>query len=212
MRNYVLTGLFLLFAGIADSQVPWVLKKGGENIKVYTASTDHSKFKMVKVECMLNASETQLAALLLDVSSQTEWVFSTIASSVVKTISPSEIYYYAEAKTPWPLSNRDMVIDLSVRQDPITKIMAVQVNNIDNVLPHKNGKVRVPFSQASWIVEPVKENKIKITYTIRIDPGGGIPAWMVNMFIANAPYESFKKLETLIQTDKYKNAALSFIK
>jgi hypothetical protein len=35
---------------------------------------------------------------------------------------------------------------------------------------------------------------ISIVYTFEVDPGGSLPAWLVNSFADKAPYESFKKL------------------
>jgi hypothetical protein len=105
-----------------------------------------------------------------------------------------------------------MVIDLVVSQDPVTKIMTIHADNIDKILPEKAGKVRVTLTHAVWTVIPLPENKIKIIYSIRINPGGGIPAWMVNMFIAKAPYESFRKLTAMIPKQPYREVKLAFQK
>jgi hypothetical protein len=40
---------------------------------------------------------------------------------------------------------------------------------------------------------------INIVYTFDADPGGSLPAWLVNMFADKGPYESFKKLSVLLK-------------
>lgn len=202
----------LFFFSPLFSQSGWSLKKDKEGIKVYTENVGDSRFKMVKVECTMDASLSQLASLLLHAENLPQWVLSTKKAYVVKRISASEVYYYCEMNTPWPISRRDMVIELSVSQDSVTKIMTVHADNIDKIIPDKPGIIRVPISHATWIVTPLRANKIKITYTIRIDPGGGVPAWMVNMFIVKIPYESFRKLKTFIKETSSKEIVLNFLK
>jgi len=213
MKNFLLLlGLFTFLSGSLCSQTQWSLKKDKDGIKIYTGSLENSKFKTVKVECIVKSSLTQLATLLLNAESQPKWVFSTKSAYITRKISPSEIYYYAELNTPWPISIRDMVIDLAITQDPVTKIMTVHADNIDKIIPVKVGKIRVPITEATWTVIPLQENKIKIIYSIRIDPGGEVPAWMVNLFIIKIPYETFKNLTSLLQRSSSKEPKLTFLK
>ena len=213
MKNFLLLlGLFTFLSGSLCSQTQWSLKKDKDGIKIYTGSLENSKFKTVKVECIVKSSLTQLATLLLNAESQPKWVFSTKSAYITRKISPSEIYYYAELNTPWPISTRDMVIDLAITQDPVTKIMTVHADNIDKIIPVKVGKIRVPITEATWTVIPLQENKIKIIYSIRIDPGGEVPAWMVNLFIIKIPYETFKNLTSLLQRSSSKEPKLTFLK
>ncbi len=213
MKNFLLLlGLFTFLSGSLCSQTQWSLKKDKDGIQIYTGSLENSKFKIVKVECIVKSSLTQLATLLLNAESQPKWVFSTKSAYITRRVSPSEIYYYAELNTPWPISTRDMVIDLAITQDPVTKIMTVHADNIDKIVPVKAGKIRVPITEATWTVIPLQENKIKISYLIRIDPGGEVPAWMVNLFIVKIPYETFKNLTSLLQRSSSKEPKLTFLK
>jgi hypothetical protein len=36
-------------------------------------------------------------------------------------------------------------------------------------------------------------------YTFETDPGGNVPAWLVNSFADKGPFESFKKLGELLK-------------
>jgi START domain len=195
-----------------DAQTEWNLKKEKDGIAVYTAKLEDSKFKSIRVVCEFQASLSQLVAILMQPNLQPEWVLATKQASLVKQISSARLYYYAEASLPWPMSNRDMVIDLSMSQNPITKLLTIHANTIDNILPLKEGKQRVPISQATWLVKPLPDNKISIDYQIKIDPGGGIPPWMVNLFITKAPLESFKNLSKLFSDKRFKGQHFDFLK
>ena len=215
-KSYSIASIGLIFAclfsQIVGAQTEWNLKKEKDGIAVYTAKVDDSKFKSIRVLCEFQASLSQLVAILMQPNLQPEWVVATKQASLVKQLSSARIYYYAEAALPWPMSNRDMVIDLSMSQNPITKLLTIRANTIDNILPTKDGKQRVPMSQAIWLVQPMPDNKISIDYQIKIDPGGGIPPWMVNLFIAKAPYESFKNLSKLFSDKRFKGQHFDFLK
>lgn len=204
--------LCCVFCHSAKAQAQWNLKKQKDGIAVYTAKLEDSKFKSIRVVCEFQGSLSQLVSILMQPNLQPEWVIATKQANLLKQLSSSRIYYYAEAVLPWPMSNRDMVIDLSMSQHPISKLLTIHANTIDHILPVKDGKQRVPISQATWLVQPLPDNKISIDYQIKIDPGGGIPPWMVNLFIAKAPFESFKNLSKLLSDKRFKGQHFDFLK
>jgi hypothetical protein len=216
MREFVGKLIWLIF-GIfcisnCFSQTEWNLKKDKDGIKVYTAKLSDSKFNAIRVSCKLHGSLSSLAAILLQPELQPEWVIATKTSRLVKRLANNHIYYYNIASLPWPLENRDMVIDLSIRQDSVTKKMTIYASAIDKIMPPVDGLERIPFSQAIWEVKPISLNQIEIEYTLKINPGGGIPPWVVNMFIAKAPYESFHNLSRIIQEKRFQGQQFDFIK
>jgi hypothetical protein len=208
------TGFLLGILCISNcfSQTEWSLKKDKDGIKVYTGKLADSKFNAIRVSCKLNGSLSSLAAILLQPEIQPEWVIATKTSKLVKRLANNHLYYYNIASLPWPLENRDMIIDLLIHQDSITKKMMIYANSIDKILPPVSGLERIPFSQATWEVTPLASNEIQIEYTLKINPGGGIPAWVVNMFIAKAPYESFHNLSKIIQEKRFQVQRFDFIK
>src|ERR1700748_3486486 len=77
-------------------QENWELKTEKAGIAIYTRNFPDSKFKGVKVECELDATLSQLVAVVLDVNTGTDWVYSIKSSILLKQVSPSELYYYSE--------------------------------------------------------------------------------------------------------------------
>lgn len=204
--------LGVLCIGNCFSQTEWSLKKDKNDIKVYTGKLADSKFNAIRVTCKLNGSLSSLAAILLQPELQPEWVIATKTSKLVKRLANNHLYYYNIASLPWPLENRDMVIDLLIHQDSLTNKMMIYANAIDKIMPPIDGLERIPFSQATWEVSPIALNVIQVEYTLKINPGGGIPPWVVNMFIAKAPYESFHNLSKIIQEKRFQVQQFDFIK
>src|SRR5882672_9242222 len=77
-------------------QENWKLKAEKEGITIFTRTLPDSRFKAVKVECTLAATLSQLVAVILDVNTGDQWVYSTKSSVLLKQVSPSELYYYSE--------------------------------------------------------------------------------------------------------------------
>jgi hypothetical protein len=189
----------------------WKLRSDKEGIYIYLGSVPNSKFKAVKVEVELPASLSQVTAAIMDVKAGVEWVYSTKSCVLLKQVSPSELYYYSEVSIPWPASNRDFIAHLIAVQDPKTKVVTVLGPTVPDYVPVKKDIVRIVDSEGKWLVYPLGANKVKVVYTLRVDPGGNIPAWLVNMFAAKGPYESFSKLKKHLQKPEYVNAHLPYI-
>jgi hypothetical protein len=190
--------LFSLVTSALFAQYEWVLKKDEDSIKVYTSHTDASRFKSIKATFTVNATLSQLAAMVWNVNVYDQWQYNTIHPKILKEINSKEMIYYAEIVAPWPVSNRDMVVRLSIEQNVKTKVVTIHSKSESSFVPEEEGIVRVPSSTAQWIITPIHKKKLGVEYTIQIDPGGSVPAWMVNMVCAEAPHESFMNLREKI--------------
>ncbi len=199
MVKKLLLLIILVCGSIAGfSQGAWQLIKDQDGIKVYTRRQENEKFKEVRADFELNASEDQLIALLQNISHQKDWSYGTKKTSLIKRKSKDTLIYYSEVSLPWPLSNRDLVIELSFKKDTLGKTVRIQAKSIPGILPPKPGLVRVPFSLAIWDVDAVPNKPLKIQYIFRTDPGGALPAWLVNFAASVGPYNSFHKLKEII--------------
>ncbi len=198
------------WAGV-QAQRDCVLKKDQDSIKVYSCASDH-KFKAIRATFTVSASLTELSAFLLDTDKYTEWQYNTVKSKVLKKVDPTEVVYYSVVAAPWPVIDRDMVADLRISQDPVTRVVTLVSKGIPDYVPGHDSLVRVPMSNSHWTLTPISASTTKVDYFIQIDPGGSVPAWMVNMVSTQAPYESFRKLKEKIKTRFTEKPILSFIK
>jgi len=212
-RSPVLTALalFLFSCYPVWSQHDCVLRKDRDSIKVYTCPSEHLKFKSIKASFTVHARLSQLVALVLDVNNYCDWQYQTIRSRLLKKINEREVIYYTEIAAPWPISNRDMIVDLQLSQDTKTKILTIIVKSVPRWAPEKDHLIRVQMSEGVWNVVPLSSSLLKVEYSILIDPGGSVPAWMVNMVSAQAPYDSFRTLKSIIHRKKFVNARVPFI-
>lgn len=199
----------LFFSGFGQEN--WELKTTKKDISIYTRIFPDSRFKAVKVECELEATLSQLVAVILDVNKGAQWLYSTKSSVLLKQVSPSELIYYSEVNVPWPFTNRDFIAQLNVVQDIHTRVVTIFGPTVPDYIPVKKDIVRVARAEGKWIITPVAKNHLKVEYTLRMDPGGNIPAWLINLFATKGPTESFINLKQQIKKAAYVNAHFPFI-
>ncbi|HEY2580670.1 MAG TPA: START domain-containing protein [Mucilaginibacter sp.] len=211
----ILVIALLLISGItsASAQRDWELSTEKDGVRIYTSMVPDSKIKAIKVEGEFNATPSQLVALIMDVNSSAEWVYHVKSSVLVKRVSPSELYYYSEVTLPWPLTNRDFVAHLIVSRNPVTKVVTIDGPAVAGFVPVKEGVIRVIDSKGKWIITPIGPNRIKVEYTIHVDPGGTLPSWLVNTFATEGPLKIFRGIKEQLQkrANRDRDADFAFV-
>lgn len=195
-----ITSLFLgLSHQLCFGQRDCVLRKDQDDIKVFICKTKNSKLKSIHATFSVNVSSIELTNLVRDVAGYNNWQYNTMNAHALEVVSYNELIYYAEIVAPWPISNRDLVVHLKIKKDSLTNDIIISANSIPEYLPNKKGIVRVPMSTSQWIIRPITESSASVDYTMLINPGGSVPAWMVNMVAEEAPYKSFRDLKEIIE-------------
>ena len=191
--------ILLTFTLTATAQYKRKLSKDKDGIRVYESDTKNSDFKSIKVECTLPGDYDKFMFVLNDVPHYKDWVYRTKNSYIIRRISPDEFYYYTETSLPWPLSNRDAVFHSKTDRDSSGRYLNIKTTTEPSLIAEKSGKVRVPYSSISWYLTRPSAKMIHVIYVLEINPGGYLPAWLVNMFADKGPYESFRRLSEVLK-------------
>jgi hypothetical protein len=204
MNKYILSVFLLLFLSHhIYSQEGWKLVKDKESIKVYTRKTEESKFVEFRGITQMEGKISSFVAIMRDADNMTNWVYSIVEGKLLDEPTDTSIIYYAESKLPWPFDNRDAVYHDVFKWDPNKRILIVAIDCKPGYVPEKKGKVRIPYATGYWKVEEISKGNLKITFQMNVDPGGSIPAWLVNAFVVDSPYETLQELKNVIREEKY---------
>ncbi len=209
---FVTLGLITFLSANTFSQNDWILKTDKEGIKVYTKNLENSSLKVSKTVCVIDAPLNKITAVLLDVNRAADWVYATKKSTLLKQLNPLELYYYSEVSVPWPASNRDYVVYMKVSQDEKTKAVSVVGENKPTYLPAVKNIVRIQQSYTKWSMTPLQNGQVQIEYYLQVDPGGIVPAWLINMFSTKGPFETFKNLRLQVKKDIYNKISVPSIR
>ncbi len=187
------------------------MKKETEGIKIYVRPSQHSNLKELKTVTRYKTSLSNLVALIADKESYPKWVYGCSKSYILKRVKENETYHYQQTDTPWPLSNRDMVVHNIVLQDSVSKVVTIKSKGYPEYIPHNASVVRVPEFSAYWKFTPLPNDEVEVEYFMSLDPGGEIPDWVVNIAVSEGPVKTLKNMEALLRRyNLHKN--LSYIK
>jgi START domain len=194
MVRLFLLALCSLFVLSSSAQYKWKLEKDKDGIKVYLSDVAGSPFKAIKVECTLKGTYAKLISILTNVSNFEDWIYRNKTSKIIRQNSPLDFIYYSETSMPWPLSNRDAVIHMRIRNDSLPRVLTITGSAEPSLVPNIPSKVRVSHYKANWRVTMPTAQTVQITYLLELDPGGSIPAWIANSFADKGPYETFSNI------------------
>lgn len=172
---------------------PCDLKRDSEGIRVYTCKSELEKFKSLRAEFELtNINKNELRVFLWNVRNYTTWQYNVVQAYAMDSVGENNLSYRALIDAPWPVENRETIVRMKVAETDTA--MHITINEIAHEAPVPDNFVRVPFFRAQWVIVP-KGNVLHVTYSLRIDPGGYVPAWLVNIAMADGPFQSFKNLK-----------------
>jgi hypothetical protein len=193
----ILCILIILLHAIYPSygQYKWVLKKDKDGIRVSSRQTNRSKFNDIKVEMNLPGNIFQLADILLDVDKYSQWSYSISKSELVNKISRFKLVYHLEVTAPWPVTDRDLYATFDLHIDSISKNIQITAAGDSGYRPVNRNFIRIPHSKGEWDIRAVSDKMMHIVYILEIDPGGAVPAWIMNMFGTKAPFITFQNLK-----------------
>ena len=195
----------------AEKTSAWHLEKDKDQIQVYTRDVAGKPLKELRVVSHFNVNAHTFLAFISDISAQPHYLYNCLASKLLKSNSEREHIYYQQTGLPWPCSNRDGIYRQIVQPDLKNNVIYIKIESLCKYLPEKDGFVRVPTLVASWKLNILPDNTLLAEYQISLDPGGLVPAWLVNLFIDKAPYESFVKMKKMMHDKKYQNVIYPFL-
>jgi hypothetical protein len=201
MKKLLLLAVLLLI-GLSPviAQGKWDLKKDEGGIQVYTRKAAKGNIKELRVICELDATKAQLINTLENINDYNSWVYSNKKSTVLKMITQQNIIYYTQSHLPWPIKDRDLIVELNINAG--ADVLNIQAKSLPDYLPKNNSYIRVPYSLAQWKVTQGADNKLDVDYTFSVDPGGSIPSWIVNATLTIGPFNSFVKLKEILKSQK----------
>jgi hypothetical protein len=133
-------------------------------------------------------------------------------SSTLKKISDTELIHYQTVVAPWPVDSRDFVVNVKTVQDEKTKIVTIKSTCKPTYIPKMPGFVRITEFNASWTLIPMKDGTVEIIYQLLVNPGGYVPAWIVNLAVIDGPFTTAVNLRDRVLKEKYQKTKYSFIK
>lgn len=209
MRLFCIALCLTAFSVFADD---WKYAKSGDGVFAYTRPVANSGFKEYKVETQVQATLSQVVAVLMSVKDMPEWVDRCTEAAILKEMSATESVSRVVTSSPMPLKDREVIAHGKLSQHPKTKVVTLVSTGRPDFLPENPRYVRVKELRGLWILEPKEGGTVHIKMIGHTDPGGIIPAAIANQFVVMIPFKTIKNLRDQIKKEKYASARLKYIR
>jgi hypothetical protein len=194
----ILINLFLLNNSLTAQE--WVFRKEKDSIKVYTRTEENNPVKSYRGEMDLHTSMAKISTVLGSIESFDWWDANIHDIKVLAYEKEKLIRYYLVYDLPWPVTDRDLCVEARISNDPITGKRTVHAVPLEGVIPEKPNMVRIKNYWQDWTMQPTgTPGIIHVTLEGSVDPGGYIPAWLVNMVITDTPLNIMRKVREKVE-------------
>ncbi|WP_299675546.1 START domain-containing protein [uncultured Dokdonia sp.] len=199
MKTFFYLTFFMLLPFGTGTPEKWKLKKSKDNIEIYTRAYPDSPFKEFKATSVIETTFEALLYELYDAPSYTPACDFNISYRIPSDKENSRFFYYKQ-EMPWPLKDRDVVTELKLVEQTEERIY-LSIETVSNVLDIQDNCLRIEKLSGFWLLEK-EGDAIRATQQIHMDPGGRVPAIIVNPLIVKGPFKTFTELHRKL--DSYK--------
>jgi hypothetical protein len=142
----------------------------------------------------MKADAAQIAAWVVAVHTYVDWQHNCEEARVLTQPDGSTLTYN-RIGSPWPVSDRDVVLR-STRANLDGGGIRLEFSSTEDAsLAIPRGVVRMPRLHGSYDLTPVEGGETHVVYTVDSDPGGSLPDWLVRQAGKDLPYFTLKKLQ-----------------
>ena len=217
-KSFLTLTFIIMLPAFTHADYNWELVKDSNGIKVYNRKVDGSDIKEFRAEGVIDAPIGVIFEVMIDVPAGPLWMNRCIESRLVRnidkfTISKNGIHsrdlVYNSTGAPFPVSNRDFIIETDIRWDFKTETIAINFHGVSNSgITQREGYIRITEITGSWYFKYIDPDHTKAVYQVKQNPGGTLPASMVNYTGKNLPYNTIIGLREIATDKKYIESAL----
>jgi len=178
----------MLSASLAAQSWDFIKEKDG--IKIYTRHEAGMDLKSYRGVTDINAPAEKIYALIENINDNDWWDKNLTQIKVLKYEKNKGRQYYMIYSSPWPVSDRDICVDVSISRDTVTGECIFKSVAASGVVPERDGIVRIKDFRQTWTITPAGKEMTHIILEGYIDPDGSIPDWISNMLVSNSPYKA----------------------
>lgn len=200
MTTITLTISHNLSFGKATHNTQWNYLYKKKTIAVYQ---EKNKTNSYMAEGEIHENFFEVLAVSSDIERRSEWVPNLKYSSVVDGDLESKVILHEEFNLPWPVQNRDSIIECKIIKNYKNKELLIQYYRVEHPkVPIQKGIVRVPKASGQMHFKFIDEKTTHARYEIELDAGGALPQFVVNFFIKKAPIQALEGLVKQIKKTK----------
>lgn len=167
----------------------WKFLYAEDTLKMYAAPDE--PVATFKAEGTIPVNLLDLLAVVADVTRRKEWLPDLRESRILEGEVTSRVVIYERIHMPWPIADRDCVVESKVRIDYEAGTVEVAYQQTAHpAKPPVDGLIRLPIVRGRTFYRFVDDHTTHASYEAALDVGGALPEWAVKMAIKNVPIKT----------------------
>jgi len=187
----------LVFAAPVMAAPPgWESLGVTDGVEVARKSVPNSSLFAFRGEADVDVPIGVLAEVLWRDGMGVEWVDMMILSERVELLDEDTKIVHQGYGLPWPISDRDYVMEEAATFDPVTKTFTLQFKSVEHAaMPVQDSYVRARAYRTFWRLKANDTpGHTHVEVEVHTDPMGMLPAWLVNMIQKDWPSTTITNL------------------
>ncbi len=175
-------------AGRARAEESWRPLVTQDGVDVEERSGPGRALPELRARTEIDAGIFEVLAVITDVPNQTKWMHDCSEARLLHA-GPNDVsVIYNRTASPWPVSDRDVVLRTEVTLlEPGHRVVVRFANTTDSAAPPVDGVVRMPRLAGDYDLVAISATRTRVTYQLDIDPGGSLPAWAAGRTARDTP-------------------------
>ena len=178
----------------------WELEKTKYDVEVFSKSLTGYEVQAFKASGLIEGTVASVTDVVMDIENYPEWYPNCKIGEVLKGSTTFEQYRRVEFKLPWPFDNRDAVNRLIVHNHQDSTW--IEILNAVDYKPKQRKVYRVESTEGYWCIVKENDTQTRLTYAAVGEPGG-IPTWIVNIFLFDSPLEAINNIRDMVKQERY---------
>jgi ribosome-associated toxin RatA of RatAB toxin-antitoxin module len=188
LKTQSLAAIFLLFSSLNEND--WKKSLDKDDIVIYTRSVESSPFHEFLAETEMAGTIDKFREIITDFERYPEWLPDCKSAEIIENPDANDFTYHMKIKVPFPFSNRDIVQQIVLSESG--ECVACRNHQPAKKNEKKKDFVRMETADGRWVIDQITKDKVSIKFQYLADPGGGVPAWMVNTFMVKTHIKHFR--------------------
>ena len=193
-----------LIGAVAQSanDAPWSKVSAEHGITVWSKDRHNAPLPELLAKGQIKGNLFHVMAVILDNKRAPEWIPNCLESRQLKRISSQRTLVYSVTSSPWPISDRDTVVELIRETIKPGSEYKISMHAKPDLLPPVSGYIRIPYSENYFFLQRIDDDTTAIEYGLDVDPGGMLPDWMIRSTVQNTLIDTIKALEFQVEKTK----------
>jgi hypothetical protein len=172
----------------------WNFIKEKDGIKIYTRIENGKSLKSYRGITDIHAPAEKIFAVIEDINNKDWWDKNLTQIKVLLYEKDKRAQYYMVYSSPWPATDRDLCVDVTITIDPVTGERKFNAIALNGIIPERKNMVRIKDYRQTWTIKPTGKEITHVVLEGYIDPAGIIPIWVYNMLIIESPINAIRGL------------------